>query len=120
MFTKAGRSVEHQQTDMSAVLQGDAKSIESSLKALWDRARRTAEIIHELRESKRALENRVGELEAEVRKLEQELSKRERLLASATAAGEAAQTKAHLFSNGEREALAARVKVLLSKIEAYL
>jgi septal ring factor EnvC (AmiA/AmiB activator) len=112
--------VEHQQADMSAILQGDAKSVESSLKALWDRARRAAEIIHALRENKKVLEQRVGELEAEVKKLEHELSKRERLLASATAAEEMAESKTRLVSNGEREALAARVKVLLSKIETYL
>jgi len=112
--------VEQQQTDTSTGLHGDVKSIESSLKTLWERARRTAEVIHELRENKRGLEAKVGELEVEVRRLQQELLRKEQALKAAAAQGDGGGGKSAFLSNGEKEALAAKIKMLLSKIDAYL
>ena len=112
--------MEQQQTDTSTGLHGDVKSIESSLKALWERARRTAEVIHGLREDKRALEAKVGEMESEVRRLQQELLKKEQALKATASQGDGGAGKSAFLSNGEKEALAAKIKVLLSKIEAYL
>ena len=40
--------------DTGIPVQGDARSLENSLKALWDRARRAAELITQLREEKRS------------------------------------------------------------------
>jgi chromosome segregation ATPase len=112
--------VEQQQTDTSAGLHGDVKSIESGLKALWERARRTAEVIRELRENKRGLEAKIGELELEVRRLQQELLGKEQALKAAASQGDGGAGKNAFLSNGEKEALSAKIKVLLSKIEAYL
>lgn len=112
--------MEQQQTDTSTGLHGDVKSIESSLKTLWERARRAAEVIHELRENKRGLEAKVGELEVEVRHLQQELLRKEQALKAAAAQGDGGGGKSAFLSNGEKEALAAKIKMLLSKIDAYL
>jgi regulator of replication initiation timing len=113
--------VDHQQTDTSTGLQPDLKSIEGSLKALWERARRASEAIHSLREERKALSTKVDELTTENRRLQQELMKRDQLLKSVTASlEEAAAKKVTTFPDGERAALAARVKVLLAKLETYL
>jgi phosphoglycolate phosphatase-like HAD superfamily hydrolase len=96
--------------------QADARSLEAGLKALWDRARRAAELIGQLREDKRALAARVTALEGEVRALRDEMAKREQ--AHERDNGEA---RARAFTNGEEwDALAAKVKELLAKLDSYL
>lgn len=107
--------------EVGAPSSGDLRTIEVSLKGLWDRTRRAAELITELRGEKRVLLSRVEELERHVAMLQQELAKKEQLLRKVTAeSGTAAATRATLLANGEREALAQRVKELLAKLEAYL
>jgi chromosome segregation ATPase len=99
----------------------ELKAVEAGLKSLWDRARRTSEAIHGLRRDKHELQARVEELESEVKRLQQDVAKKEQTLRSIGASGDdAAMKKAILFANGEREALAAKIKLLLAKLEAYL
>ena len=99
----------------------ELRTVEAGLKALWDRARRTSEAIHGLRREKHELEAKVEELELETQRLRHEMAKKEQTLRSIGASGdEAALKKAVLFANGEREAYAAKIKVLLAKLEAYL
>ncbi len=101
--------------------QGELRSIESGLKALWERTRRAAELIAELRAEKKELQQRLGRLEDETRHLREELARKEHLLknlASETAAQ--GSTRGALVTNGEREALLIKVKELLGKLEAHL
>jgi uncharacterized coiled-coil DUF342 family protein len=93
-----------------------ATSLDEAFQALWDRARRTAELIQQLREERRALTAQVDQLRNEVRELQQDVRKRDDQIKRS--AGEA--TASAGFGNGERQALAARVKELLVKIDAYL
>lgn len=113
--------MEQPSTDLAAPSQGEVKSLESSLKTLWDKAKRAAEVIGELRDQKRLLETRVGQLEVELRQLQAELAKKDQLAKTMAANLKAVDPKrAVLFANGERETLAVRVRDLLAKIDAYL
>jgi len=93
--------------------------IEESLKVLWEKVRRTGEIIAQLREEKQALHSQVALLQQEVAKLRNELAVKEQQLQRASAHAQDMSTSA-IVSNGEREQLAAKVKELLAKIDAYL
>ncbi len=113
--------MDQQNTDTTTALQPDLKSVESSLKVLWDRARRASEVIHTLREERKVLAAKVEELAAENRRLQNDLGRKDQLLKSVAAtAEEAAARKATIFPDGERDAMTARIKVLLAKLESYL
>jgi uncharacterized coiled-coil DUF342 family protein len=90
--------------------------LDEAFQALWDRARRTADVIQQLREERRALTAQVEQLRNEVRVLQQEVQNKDdqikRVAQEATASAG--------LGNGERQALVARAKDLLAKIEAYL
>jgi chromosome segregation ATPase len=104
---------------MSTALAGDARSLENGLKELWARVRRAAELIARLREEKRTLEAKVGEMENELHRLQQEISRRDQLIVKMKAeAGGTKQSTA--IADGDREAFVARVKELLVKLDAYL
>ncbi len=109
-----------QQSDTVQGFPAELKSVESSLKALWERARRTSEVIHDLREEKRVLQAKVEQMEQEMRHLQQEMAKKEQTLRSVGATGDESLRKVVVIADGEREALSARIKSLLAKLEAYL
>jgi len=113
--------VDQQSADVGTPGYGDVRALESNLKALWERARRAAELITELRGEKRVLHQRVEELETELIQVRQDLARKEQLIKRMTAeAGEAAPAKGSVLSNGERDATVAKIKDLLAKLEAYL
>jgi prefoldin subunit 5 len=93
--------------------------IEESLKVLWEKVRRAGDLISQLREEKQALQAQVTLLQQEVAKLRAELATKEQLLQRATAGAQEMKAAA-LISNGERAQLAAKVKELLARIDAYL
>lgn len=98
----------------------DHRSIEAGLRALWDRAKRAGELIALLRGENEELRARVAELQGEVLTLKQELTRREQAVAQAIErAGEEAKRHA-LVTNGERDALIARVRSLIARLDAYL
>ena len=91
-------------------------NIESQIQALWEKAKQAGELIRQLREEKRELHEQNEALLHEIAKLRSDLNARDVRLASI-----ANESKSSLlFLNGEREALTARVKELLARIEAYL
>lgn len=99
----------------------DVKTIESSLEALWDKARRVSEALVQLKETNGALEKKVEALEAVEKNLKQELADRDRELEHLR------QDALRLQSNGsniltkeEKEALKARIKDLIGKINSHL
>ncbi len=113
--------MEQQQPESGPGFPAELKAVESSLKALWERARRTSEVIHGLREEKQELMSKVEQLENDVRRLQQEMTRKEQTLRAVGAAeDEATLKKALVIGNGERDALATRIKLLLAKLEAYL
>jgi septal ring factor EnvC (AmiA/AmiB activator) len=113
--------VDQPNTDTNTAVQPDLKTVESSLKALWERARRASEVIHALREERKVLAARVDELAAENRRLQTDLGRKDQLLKSVTASvEEAAAKKVTVFPDGDRDAMTARIKVLLAKLESYL
>jgi len=93
--------------------------IEESFKVLWEKVRRAGDLISQLREEKQALQAQVTLLQQEVAKLRAELATKEQLLQRATAGAQEMKAAA-LISNGERAQLAAKVKELLARIDAYL
>ena len=99
----------------------DIKTIETSLEALWDKARRVSEVLVQLKESNSVLQRKVEDLEAVEQNLKQELALRDRELERLR------QDALRLQSNGsniltkeEKEALKARIKDLISKINSHL
>lgn len=107
-------------SDMASLLQGDARTLEGGLKALWERARRAAEVIVQLREEKRVLQARIEQLERELHEVRRELSAQEQLNGSASGNGGAGAESAVGFAHDEKEVLAGRVRELLSRLDAYL
>ncbi len=105
---------------MTSLLQGDARAIENGLKALWERARRAAEVIVQLREEKRMLQARIEQLERELHEVRRDLSAQEQLKGSAPGNGDAGAERAGGFAHDEKEILAGRVRELLSRLAAYL
>lgn len=91
--------------------------IESQIKALWEKAQQAGDLIVRLREEKHELQTENTNLRQEIAALRSELSSREQHLQKVAAH---AAKSSEIISNGEREALTARVKELLAKIDAYL
>ena len=99
----------------------DIKTIETSLEALWDKARRVSEVLVQLKESNSVLQRKVTDLEAVEQNLKQELALKDRELERLR------QDALRLQSNGsniltkeEKEALKARIKDLVTKISSHL
>lgn len=119
--TTKGIDVEQHPVDTSVLSSAELKSLEDGLKGLWERVRRAGEMIVQLREEKVSLHARVQELETQVHGLDRELLKRDSQLKEIAAQKAVAESKeGFIVSNGEREALASRVKDLLARIDAYL
>ena len=112
-----GTSVEQSTGTMTTTLTGDGRSVETALKTLWERVQGAGNLIQQLREERQALLSQVDQLRAEVQQLQQDLSRKEQLMKTMTVSQGHAGA---VFANGEREALARRVKDLLAKIDAYL
>ena len=99
----------------------DIKTLELSLEALWEKARRVSDVLVQLKETNAALQKKVEDLESVERGLKQELSGKEREL------DRLRQDALRLQSNGsniltkeEKEALKARIKDLITRINSHL
>lgn len=113
-------SVEQQNQDPGSGTSPELRAVEAGLKTLWEKARRTSDVIHGLRDEKRSLEGRIEELEREVTRLSQELRRREDALRMMETTGGDGARHGAVIGDGEREALAQRIKGLLEKLDAYL
>jgi hypothetical protein len=110
-----------QHTEAEVISGKETKTIESSLEALWDKARRVSEVLVQLKESNGLLQKKVEDLESAEQNLKQELAAKERELERLR------QDALRLQSNGsniltkeEKEALKARIKDLIVKINSHL
>jgi len=110
--------VEDSTGDTTSAGTADVRSVENALKALWERVRRAGDLIQQLREERQALLVQVEQFRTEVQHLQKELARKEQALATTARSG--AGDEARVFGNGEREALAKKVKDLLARIDAYL
>ncbi len=113
MEQQASEKTDRDSTELAA--------LEESLRALWERAQLAAETITQLRNENKGLHHHVRELEDRLRRAEQELRDAQEQLKTqppAQALPEGSQIPG--FGNGEREALAGRVRDLLAKLDAYL
>ncbi len=107
-------SVDPQAVDESTLPAGDVRSIEGNLKALWESARRAAELIAGLRQERQALLARVAGLEREIQQARAESAQAKKQ------AAEHAQEGSVSITGGERDLLATRVRELIAKLDAYL
>jgi len=111
--------VENDTANIQTSVAVDEQHLEVLLQGLWARVRRAGEFIRELRLQKTELSERVEALERDLSRLKAELATRDDLIKTLTEQQEAGG-QGKTFTNGERDAIAARVKELLGKLEGYL
>jgi len=99
----------------------ELQTLEGGLRVLWERVRLAGETIVRLREERSALQARVTDLEAQLRASERTLAGERETLKKLEAGRIEREAEGNaLFSDGERDALAAKVRDLLARIDAYL
>ena len=104
-------SVEPETVDAASLSPGEAKPVETGLKTLWESVRRAVDTITRLREEKKELQITMERMEKELLQLRQ---------AAAQLRRQTADQAVSLGAGGERDQLAARVKELIAKLDAYL
>jgi septal ring factor EnvC (AmiA/AmiB activator) len=110
-----------QQPANAATVQSDVEAVEAALRGLWDRTRKAGELIAEVRGENASLRAQLDGLRKDLEGLRHELVRKDEALArlQAQRAGEEAQRGAAL-AEADRDVLAARVRDLIAKLDAYL
>jgi septal ring factor EnvC (AmiA/AmiB activator) len=110
-----------QQPANAATVQSDVEAVEAALRGLWDRTRKAGEVIAELRGENASLRAQLESLRKDLEGVKHEIARKDEVFArlQAQRAGEEAQRGA-VLANGERDALAARVRDLIARLDAYL
>ncbi|MCZ6777017.1 MAG: hypothetical protein O7D34_11235 [Ignavibacteria bacterium] len=104
-------------TTVPRALQG----VEAGLGRLWEKARRAGELIAQLRAEKADLDSKVEQLEGEITQLKEQLAMKEELVQTMSEKQSLAEaTRTGSMVDGDREALRAKVKELLARIDGYL
>ena len=103
-----------QAVDESTLPAGEGRSVEGNFKALWESARRAADVIVGLRQERQALKAHVARLERELQQVRAESAQFRKQTAEQIEEGGMG------FAGGERDLLAAKVKELIAKLDAYL
>ena len=98
----------------------DKNTLDTSLNALWERARSAVELIGRLRGENRVLEERVHELEQRLQSMQQQFRDVEEQLKAHPQQQVTQGDPQPQFANGDREKLAGRLKEILAKLDAYL
>jgi len=107
-------SVDPQAVDESPRPSEDVKSVEGSVRALWESARRAAEMIAGLRQERQALQAHVARLERELQQAKAEAVLLRKQASEQTKEGGAS------IAGGDRDLLAAKIRDLIAKLDAYL
>ena len=107
-------SVDPQAVSESTPPSGDVKSIEGNLRALWESARRAADVISGLRQEREALQARLTSLERELQQVRAESAVLKKQAADHGQEGDVR------FAGADRDLLAAKVRDLIAKLDAYL
>ena len=103
----------------------DEERLEELFQGLWERVKQAGDLISELRGQKESILGRLERIEAEFQDLQKELtnSRKDVLERNATIKNlqqQVAKDDGRILSNGEKEALAAKARELLARIEGYL
>ena len=110
-----------QQVEAEVMSGKEIKTLESSLEALWEKARRVSEALVQMRESNGELLRKVEDLESVGEGLKQELATKERELERLRQDALRLQTNgSNILTKEEKEALKARIKDLIGKINSHL
>ena len=109
-------------TESEVTVFKETNAVEETLKVMWEKARATAELISQLRDAKRFLDDRVAKLEQEMSSLksdhqlkEQEL-KRLRVEYSQLLSSK----DNNVFTHEEKENLKDKIRELIAKINSHL
>jgi hypothetical protein len=114
-------SLDQRSTETDVSPARDTAGIEGMLKSLWEKARHASELIGRLREERERLQLKAQGLENELAVTRQEMIKKDDIIKKLREdKANQEMNRSALLSNGEREALTARVRDLLAKIDAYL
>ncbi|HTX98845.1 MAG TPA: hypothetical protein VMG09_02360 [Bacteroidota bacterium] len=97
----------------------DKNTLDTSLNALWERARAAVELIGRLREENRVLEGRIHDLEQRLQTVQQQFRDVQEQL-KAQPLQHVTQGSPESLHNGDLEVLKGRVKEILAKLDAYL
>jgi hypothetical protein len=107
--------------DAEMVEKKDLKHLEESLHVLWEKARNVSEVLLRLKSENKELQSRISSLEVQERRRSEEFQRRERELEEIRNQLVQAQSNgSSLFSKEELEALKARLKELIVKINSRL
>ena len=103
----------------------DEERLEELFHGLWERVKQAGDLISELRAEKESLRSRMEQTETEFQSVMKDLTnaKKELLERNATIKDlqqRVARGDGNMLSNGEKEALAAKARELLARIEGYL
>lgn len=99
----------------------DIKALETSLETLWDKARRVSEILVQSKEKNGVLQRKVEDFELVEQNLKQELAVKERELERLRQEALRLQSNgSNILTREEKEALKARIKDLIGKINSHL
>jgi septal ring factor EnvC (AmiA/AmiB activator) len=110
-----------QHVTAEAISGKDIKTLENSLEALWDKARRVSEVLVQLKETNGVLQRKVEDFEIVEQNLKQELVAKERELERLRQEALRLQSNgSNILTKEEKEALKARIKDLIGKINSHL
>ena len=99
----------------------DLRHLEESLHILWEKARSVSEVLLRLKSENKELQSRISSLEVQERRWTEELQRREHELEEVRKQLKQIQSNGNsLFSKEESEALKARLKELIVKINSRL
>jgi signal transduction protein with GAF and PtsI domain len=99
----------------------EIRSLETSLEALWEKARRVSEALVQMKEQNGEFRKRVEDLEAIEQRLMRELADKEREVERLRQEALRAQSNgSNILTKEEKEALKARIKDLIVKINSHL
>ena len=99
----------------------DIRSLETSLEALWEKARRVSEVLVQLKETNGTLQKRIQDLEGVEQRLMQDLASKDRELERLRQDAIRLQSDgSNILTKEEKEALKARIKDLITKISSHL
>ena len=110
-----------QHVTAEAISGKDIKTLENSLEALWDKARRVSEVLVQLKETNGVLQRKVEDFEIVEQNLKQQLVAKERELERLRQEALRLQSNgSNILTKEEKEALKARIKDLIGKINSHL
>jgi DNA repair exonuclease SbcCD ATPase subunit len=110
-----------QQADIEVGSIRDSKGLEGIFRTLWDRVRQAAELIEHLKGENRTLRGNNTQLVEQVASLRTELKEREEALHEIKEQHQQALNRSNnVFPVAEKEAVKARIRELITKINSHL